>query len=104
MQVPRREIAGQVVRRTGPAEVDVRDEPELAQRVESAVHGRPMDPRPELLGTLTDLLRAQMLLGPREHLDHREPGRRHPLPTLPQPLRADLDSTRHPRSSQIRWL
>src|SRR5690349_7608374 len=110
VQVARGEVAGQVVRRPCASEVDVRDEPELAERVERPVHGRAVDPRAQLLGPLADLLRAQVLLGPRQHLDHREPGGRDPLAPLTQPLRADFNRARHPRSlrtsspsSSARW-
>ncbi|GAB3938914.1 hypothetical protein GCM10029976_054190 [Kribbella albertanoniae] len=54
-----------------------------------------MDPGPKRLCPLADLLGAQVLLGPGEHLDHREAGRGHPLTPIPQPLRTDFDCTRH---------
>ena len=98
MQVARREITRKVVRRPRPAEVDMGDEAELAERVQGPVDGGAVDARAQLLGPLADLLGAQVLLGPREHLDHGEPGRRDPLAPLPEPLRTDLDRTRHLRT------
>jgi hypothetical protein len=95
VQVPGGELACQVVRRTGAAEVDVCDQAELAQCVQSAVHGRAVDARAELLGAFADLLGAQVFLGVREHLDDGEPGRGDPLAAFAQPFGGDFCRALH---------
>ena len=91
---------GEVVDGGGTADVGVGDQPQLAERRQGAIDGRPVDPRSKRLGPGDDLVGGQVLISAVENLDDGLASSGHALVLVAEQTQCGLDSRRGRRSAR----